>query len=100
MVAQAGRAVVGAASSDRGLVECVDLRPALGDEGGVLPDRVRVQAVNPKHRVIHAIADAIAAYPVWDLADAAQSERGQRGIIKGGGAAHVGDAYAGVVDHD
>lgn len=40
-------------------MERLDLDPALGREGDVLPDRVRVEAIDPEHRVIRPVADPV-----------------------------------------
>jgi hypothetical protein len=80
-------------------VEGVDLGAVPGREGRMLLHAMGVKAVNPEHRVINTIADAIGPVVRGHLCDPAEAERTQRCIVKGGGTRDVRDSNAGVVDH-
>jgi len=96
--AQAGSAVFSPAGPEGGGVECIDLRPALGCKGGMLFDGVRVVSIDPEYGVIETIADAVGPDVNGHLHHPAHAKHFQSRVIKGGGAADVGDANASVVN--
>src|SRR5215207_3800855 len=82
-----------------GGVEGLDLGPALGCEGDMLTDRMRVEAIYPEDRVIHSIANSVSPFVLGKLHDSPEVQSAQDGVVKGGGTSDVRDADAGVVDH-
>ncbi len=83
------RPVVCSASLQSGCMEGINLDPALGHEGRMLFYRMRMEAIYPKDRVFHAVADPICSLILGKLHDAAESQRAQGGIIEGGGVSNV-----------
>jgi hypothetical protein len=55
--------------------ERVNLGPAFGRKSGVLSDGVWVVTINPKHRMVHAIADAVCSHTLGHLPNSAQAKR-------------------------
>src|SRR5918998_1873747 len=98
-LAQARCSVVGAPRPQGGGVEGLDLGPALGCEGDMLTDRMRVEAIDPEDRVIHSVADSVSPFILGKLHDSPEVQSVQHGVVKGGGTSDVRDADTGVVDH-
>jgi hypothetical protein len=56
-------------------VEGIHLAAVLGRKSRVLLDAIRMEAVDPEHRVIDPIADAIGTVVLGKLGDPAEAER-------------------------
>src|SRR5689334_24609371 len=80
-------------------MESFDFRPALGHKGGVLSDRVRVIAINPKDGVVHTVTDAVRTHTLWNLHNPAQAESTESRIVEDRGTSDVSNPDAGMVNH-
>src|SRR5262249_7169029 len=63
----------------------------------VLPDAVRVEAIDPVDRKINSVTDAVGA--AVELHHAPQTQRSEGGIVEFRGGGHVADADARMIDH-
>ena len=66
-------------------MERVDLGAALGHEGRMLLCAVHVNAGNPEHWVMHAVADRIGTAVRWNLQGPVETERAQSCVVEGSG---------------
>src|SRR3984957_3848203 len=78
-----GRAIIGAARFERGCMECIDFGPGFRREGRMLPDRVGMETINPKHRVVKTIPNTVNSHVFRHLYRPAHPECFQRGIVEG-----------------
>jgi hypothetical protein len=99
VLAQAGCAVVVPTGLESGSIKSVDPSPAAGRESCVLADGVRMVTIDPKDRIIHAVADSIRPHAIGQLHHAAQAKRTKRCVIKRGGTPDMCHSNAGMIDH-
>ena len=71
-------------------MKAIDLRSASGTKSGVLPDTMRVENIDPEHRIVHAVCDPSQILPFvfrrlkspCDPHDDLQTQRAQSGFVK------------------
>lgn len=76
-------------------MECIDLGSGFGQKGRMIFDGVWVVSIDPKNRIVDAVADAVSSQSIRHLHYAAHTQRPQGGVVEGGRTADVRDSDAG-----
>jgi hypothetical protein len=97
--ARARRSIVSSTGVEGSHIKRFDLGFARGGKGGVLFDGMRMKAIDPEHRVVDTVADAVRAHAVRYLHHAAQTKGTESSVIEAGRTGDMRNSDSCVVDH-